>query len=181
MKFFTPFAKKKGKEGWATIKLDMEKAYDQVNWEFIILILKKFGFNDKFVGWIKECISTVSFSVLVNNGPTEQFFPEKGLRQGDPLSPYLFVLGAEILTRMLQDDFNNYDNHIGFSICRQATPIPFLSFADDMIIFAKSNVVSCLRVKQILECNALFRVKKLTFRFRLSKQQEIPAIIISTN
>ena len=144
---FHSFRANKSKEGWAAIKLDMEKAYDQVNWDFIINILKKFGFNDKFVGWIKDCITTVSFSVLVNNGPTDQFFPEKGLRQGDPLSPYLFILGAEILTQMLQDDCNNYDNHIGFSVCRQVLSIPFLSFIDDMIIFAKANMASCQRTK----------------------------------
>ena len=132
------------------IKLDMEKAYDKIDWEFLLKVMEKFGFDKKFLLWIKECITTVSFSVLVNNSPTEQFFPNCGLRQGDPLSPYLFILGAEVLSRMIQYECNN-DHDIGVNLHKGGTTIPFLSFADDLIIFTKAKTNACGKIKKILK------------------------------
>ena len=128
----------------------MEKAYDKMDWEFLLKVLEKFGFDNTFLRWIKECITTVSFSILVNNSPTEQFFPKCGLRQCDPLSPYLFILGAEILAWMIQNESNN--NHdIGVNLCRGGSTIPFLSFADDLIVFTKANTNACGKIKEILK------------------------------
>ena len=142
--------KRNNKEGFMAIKLDMEKAYDKIDWEFLLKVMEKFGFDKKFLLWIKECITTVSFSVLVNNSPTEQFFPNCGLRQGDPLSPYLFILGAEVLSRMIQYECNN-DHDIGVNLHKGGTTIPFLSFADDLIIFTKAKTNACGKIKKILK------------------------------
>lgn len=68
---FPSFRSKKGKGGWIAIKLDMENAYDRLEWNFIFTILEKFSFNEKWVGWIKKCITTTSFFALVNNIPGE--------------------------------------------------------------------------------------------------------------
>jgi hypothetical protein len=69
------------KGGFVAMKMDLQKAYDRVNWKFLRALLTKFGFNEIFVKWIMECVSTVSSSVLINRGKTQFFKPTRGLRQ----------------------------------------------------------------------------------------------------
>jgi len=83
-------------------KLDIEKVYDHVNWNFLIYILKRTGFRGRWIGWIRYYISSSSFAVLVNGLPTDFFLPSRGLCQGDPLSSLLFLLVMEVLTRMIE-------------------------------------------------------------------------------
>uniref|UniRef100_A0A2N9FH95 Reverse transcriptase domain-containing protein n=1 Tax=Fagus sylvatica TaxID=28930 RepID=A0A2N9FH95_FAGSY len=82
-------------------KLDIEKAYDHVKWEFLIYLLRRCGFPGKWCNWIWFCISTVQFSILVNGSPQGFFASSRGLRQGDPLSPLLFVIVMETLSRLM--------------------------------------------------------------------------------
>ena len=93
----------KRKEKGILCKLDIEKAYDQVNLNCIIKVLQKMGFGAKWVSWIKWCISTTSFFVLINGSPTGFFNSSKGLRQGDPLSLYLFVIGMEVFSTLMDN------------------------------------------------------------------------------
>ena len=84
------------------IKLDFQKAYDSVNLSFLELIMEKLGFGRKWIRWIINCVCTASMSIILNGSPLKPFKMEKGLRQGDPLSPYLFILVSEGLVSILQ-------------------------------------------------------------------------------
>ncbi|XP_057252132.1 secreted RxLR effector protein 78-like [Beta vulgaris subsp. vulgaris] len=140
---FHSFKNKKGTSGWLAIKLDMEKAYDRLEWNYIFTTLEKLGFCDRWIEWLRQCISTVSFSVLVNGIPGETFVPQRGIRQGDPLSPYIFILCAEMLARQLQNASLAGTRSLGVTLGHSRVKIPFLTFADDTMIFAKASEESC--------------------------------------
>jgi hypothetical protein len=75
------------------LKLDMEKAFDSMEWSFLFQILRSLGFHSRWIRMIEQCIATVSFSILLDGSPFGRFFPHRDLRQGDPISPFLFTLG----------------------------------------------------------------------------------------
>ncbi|KAK4383971.1 putative ribonuclease H protein [Sesamum angolense] len=84
------------------LKDDLRKAYDTVEWDFLSAVLQLFGFTGTFIGWIEVCVTTPMFSVCINGNPHGFFKGSRGLRQRDPMSPFLFVLIMEVLQLMLQ-------------------------------------------------------------------------------
>uniref|UniRef100_A0A2N9J257 Reverse transcriptase domain-containing protein n=1 Tax=Fagus sylvatica TaxID=28930 RepID=A0A2N9J257_FAGSY len=130
-------------------KLDVEKAYDHVCWKFLLYLLQRCGFSVRWRNWINFCISTARFSILVNGCPSGFFPSSRGLRQGDPLSPLLFVIVMEALSRLL-DRAVREGLFSGFSVGSSAgnsLMISHLLFADDTLIFcgADSDQVTNLR------------------------------------
>jgi len=121
----------------------MMNAYESVSWDFIIHCLVCFGAPLNFVGWVKTCISTPSFSIALNGSLVGFFQGKKGLRQGDPISPYLFVLAMEVLSRLLEAACNNLD--FQFHPKCSSLKLTHLCFADDLLIFSAAKVIS-LRV-----------------------------------
>jgi hypothetical protein len=132
-----------------TLKIDLMKAYDSVNWEFMIYCLHCFGFPEKFLSWIKECITSPKFSICLNGTLVGYFEGKKGLRQGDPLSPYLFVLAMEVFSRIMNVSTGT-DSGFKFHPYCFKVKLTHLCFADDLLIFSEASLSSINVIKAAL-------------------------------
>ncbi|XP_027184167.1 uncharacterized protein LOC113782475 [Coffea eugenioides] len=142
--------KKSNRGGNVVIKLDIMKTYDRVSWSFLLQVLWHFGFSETWIDMIWRLISNVWFSVLVNGAPQGFFRSSRGLRQGDPISAALFVIGVEVLSRAL----NSLVTQRGFTPFRvppQCPVVSHLAFADDVIIFPSGGRSSLKLVKRVLD------------------------------
>jgi hypothetical protein len=144
----------KSEEPGILCKLDMEKAYDHVDWGFLMYLLRRCGFGEKWCSWIQHCITSVRFSVLINGVPSGFFGSSRGVRQGDPLSPFLFVLVMEAFSRML-GAFNDRGLISGFSVGssgQDQVTISHLLFADDTLVFCGANASQIRHLGALLVC-----------------------------
>ncbi|KAJ9536532.1 hypothetical protein OSB04_un000284 [Centaurea solstitialis] len=136
-------------------KIDLRKAYDTVNWRYLIRMLHGFGFHPVFCKWIDEMLNTSSFSIALN-GDTFGFFKgARGLRQGDPISPYLFTIvmeGFSIILRSCIAEAENFHYHQG---CEELS-ITHLCFADDLFVFTGGDLASIEVLKRALDRFRLF-------------------------
>ncbi|GKC01404.1 RNA-directed DNA polymerase, eukaryota, reverse transcriptase zinc-binding domain protein [Tanacetum coccineum] len=131
------------------LKIELQKAYDTVSWAFLEEILRQFGFHDQMVGWIMTYVSSSAFSICVNGQVHGYFKGAKGLRQGDPSSPYLFTLVMEVLNLILIKNIEaegNFKYHAG---CKELK-ITHLCFADDLMVFCHGDSLSISIVKNSL-------------------------------
>ena len=141
--------RKKGKDGACAVKLDMAKAYDGVEWAYLRSILLKLGFHESFVQLIMRCVQTVTFRVRVNGKLSEPFMPSRGIRQGDPLSPNLFLLCAEGLSSMLKNVGPQFLAR-GVRVGVHSPWISHLLFADDCLLFTQASEKGSQRLMDIL-------------------------------
>ncbi|XP_075109196.1 uncharacterized protein LOC142180987 [Nicotiana tabacum] len=128
------------------VKIDIRKAYDSVEWIFLQMVLIEFGFPMKMVNWIMTCVSTVSYTLLINGGLTTRFQAKKGLRQGDSMSSYLFVLSMEYLNRSLKKLNANLDSNY-HPRCSKLNLI-HICFTDDLLLCCRADKISILLMLQ---------------------------------
>jgi hypothetical protein len=139
----------RSKQQGYVLKLDYEKAYDRVNWNFLLDVFDKIGFGGKWIGWIRKILIRGSVGLIINNTEGEFFQTGKGLRQGDPLSPVLFNLVVDILSRMLQKASNDQlIRGLGGNLIEGG--VISLQYADDTILFMDDNLESAKNLKWIL-------------------------------
>ncbi|XP_031127513.1 uncharacterized protein LOC116029604 [Ipomoea triloba] len=136
--------------GYGALKVDMSKAYDRVEWGFLGRVMTKLGFSERWVSLMHECISTVQYRVLVEGKEWGPIVPTRGLRQGDPLSPCLFILVAESLSAMLR--VQEMEGGLqGVRVARGAPRISHLFFADDCLFFFRANNLEAGIIGEVLK------------------------------
>lgn len=131
---------RKGISPRCMFKIDMQKAYDSLEWHFLEEVLAGMQVPQRFIEWIMSYVRTVSYSILINGCPSAPSKAKRGVRQGDPLSPYLFVLAMDYLTRLLKTFRRNPDFKYHPRCHRQH--IIQLSFVDDLLLFSKGDASS---------------------------------------
>lgn len=131
-------------------KLDLSKAYGRVDWKYLEQAMYKLGFAHQWVRWIMSCVTSVRFAVKFNGTLLSSFAPSRGLRQGDPLSPFLFLLVADGLSLLLEEKVEQGDL-TPLQICCRAPGVSHLLFADDTLLFLKSNNAEAAVIKEVLE------------------------------
>jgi len=125
-------------ENYMTVKTDVSKAYDRIEWQFLEEVMRKKSFCEKWIMLIMKCVTSVSFSVMVNGSSYGHMNGTRGLRQGDPLSPTLFILCADVLSSLIQQaEQNNEIQPVRLSI--GGPSISHLLFADDSLFFLKAD------------------------------------------
>lgn len=134
---------------YMAIKTDITKAYDRLECNFLEETMKRMGFHSKWIQWIMKCVTTVSYSILINGSPKGQIKLERGLRQGDPLSSYLFIICAEVLSHLLTKSTQARKLQ-GIKISNNSPAISHLLFADDSLFFTLANSKSAKEIKRIL-------------------------------
>ncbi|CAL1369949.1 unnamed protein product [Linum trigynum] len=141
--------KTRGKKGYMALKVDMEKAYDRVEWSFLLAVLEKMSFNSVWRGWVQECLQSASFSVLMNGALSGFFSSSRGLQQGEPLSPLLFVLCTEGFAALLRQAISEKRLE-GVKVAPRAPRISHLFFTDDSYLFFRGSLQECENLIEVL-------------------------------
>ncbi|KAM6567972.1 hypothetical protein CsatA_027100 [Cannabis sativa] len=128
----------------------MSKAFDRVEWTYVEEVMRKMGFHNRWVSLIMNCLHSTSFSFMLNGEEVGHVQPSQGLRQGDPLSPYLFLICSEGLSRLLQSE-ESTNNLKGLRITRHAPSISHLLFAYDSLLFCEATNSSARAINKVLD------------------------------
>lgn len=153
-------ARKKGVD-CLILKVDFEKAYDSVNWGFLKYMMVMMVFCEKWLGWLSACVFKGEVSVLVNGSPMEEVKMHKGLRQGDPLAPFLFLIVAEGLSGMMSKAVE-LGKFKGYNF-QQSQSISLLQYADDTIVVGKASFENLWTLKATLRSFELASGLKVIF------------------
>jgi hypothetical protein len=144
---------KSEKKSFCAYKLDLSKAYDRVDWGFLRRAMERLGFSHRWVDWIMACVTTVSYCVKFNGTLLDSFSPSRGLRQGDPLSPFLFLFVVDGLSALLQKKVQEQSIQ-ALRVCRRAPWVSHLLFADDSLLFFRANPEEAGQVQEVLNIYA---------------------------
>jgi hypothetical protein len=138
------------RNSFCAYKLYLAKAYDRVDWSYLNNVLLKLGFHSTWVSRVMTCVSSVRYIVRFNGAMSAPFTPSRGLRQGDPLSSYLFLFVADGLSKLINSKVQ-CGRIQELKVCRRAPGISHLLFADDTLLFFKANPAQAEEVKDILD------------------------------
>jgi len=140
--------RRRGRSGLC-LKVDFEKAYDSVRREFLYDILQRMGFHHRGIIWIRGCLESATISILVNGSPTEEFKPSRGLRQGDPLAPFLYLVVAEGLAGLVRQAVKT-NMLSSLKIGRKEVDMSLLQYVDDTLFLCENSFSNVVTLKAIL-------------------------------
>ena len=132
------------------IKLDMSKTYDRVEWSYLEAVMRKMGFNKQWINLMMVCVSFVSYSILLSGEPKGLITPSRGICQGDPLFPFLFLLSTKGLHGLISQAAVPGDIR-GYSLCKYSIRLTHLLFADNSLLFCRAIDLECQKVLDILD------------------------------
>ena len=169
--------RRSGKTGSMALKLDMSKAFDRVEWSSLEQIMRKMGFHSKWITMVMNCVTSVTCSIRINGVPHGRITPSRGLRQGDPLSPYLFLLCAESLLALIHNAIR-ISSLRGLQVCKWSPHITHLFFADDSLLFSNATVADCKEIQRLLlvyerATGQQVNMQKTSLYFNLNTPEEI--------
>ncbi|GKA11042.1 putative RNA-directed DNA polymerase [Tanacetum coccineum] len=153
---------KKHKKKLLLLKVDFEKAFDSLSWSFLESIMLQMGFGAKWRKWMHSCLNSAYALILINGSPTNEFKMEKGLRQGDPLFPFLFILAVEALNVVFLEA-RNKSIFLGAEVGKDKVPISHLQFVDDALIVGQWSLPNARNLSRILTCFHLVSGLKVNF------------------
>lgn len=139
----------KGKYPSMLLKLDLEKTFDKLEWSFIRRALSYFNIPPYMIFLIMSCVTTTSISILINGSKTQYFTPTRGIRQDDPLSPYLFIMCMELFSRSISLSVD-YLNWQPIRLSNKGPLLSHLFFANDIILFSNITAKSCHAIIDVL-------------------------------
>jgi hypothetical protein len=149
-----------GRQGYMAVKIDMSKAYYRVEWEFLRSVMSNLGFDPRWIRLIMMCVTTANYEVLVNGIPVGRINPTRGIRQGDPISPYLFLICAEALSAMLTKA-DNEGVLRGVPSSKRGPRLNHLFFADDSLLFCRADLSHWNRLSTLLKSYELASGQRL--------------------
>ena len=134
--------KHSGNDDFMAVKLDISKAYDKVEWLYLETVMRKMGFANQWIKLIMLCVTSVLYSILINGEPKGRSHPSRGIRQRDPLSPFLFLLYTKGLHGLISKEA--YQGDIwGYSLPRNSPHLTHLLFTDDSLLFCRATMQEC--------------------------------------
>lgn len=131
------------------VKLDMAKAYDRVSWKYLVCVLRKPGFSERIIDMVVRIISNNWYTILMNEQSFCFFQSSRELKQGDPLSPTLFIIVAKVLSRALNNLFED-PTYKGYGMSKWRPIINYLSYANDTILFCSGEAYSIKKMMKVL-------------------------------
>lgn len=148
-------SRKRVSKTYMSIKTDIAKTYDRIEWNFLESTLRAFGFNDQWIRWIMNTVTTVEYSVLINENAQGRICPHRGLRQGNSLSPYLYILCTDVLSHMITSTAKKGKIR-GIRIGNAVPTITHLLFAYDSLFFCQANNRNCKAINEVFRTYELW-------------------------
>ncbi|XP_050217744.1 uncharacterized protein LOC126668597 [Mercurialis annua] len=151
------------KDSTFIVKLDFQKAFDFVSWRFLLETMRMMNFNSSWINWITNLLNSSQMSVMINGSPSDNFVMEKGVRQGDPLSPMLFVIAAEGFKAIIEKA-KSLGLFTGIQIDGFRKSLSLLQFADDTLLFLPNDLEMVKNLLRVLRCFAIVSGLRINFQ-----------------